>query len=41
VDRVGCDTEVIRRYIQDQEKEEGRLDQLEMAFDEEKPTGSI
>jgi len=30
VDTVGRDTEVIRRYIQDQEAEDERLDQLEI-----------
>jgi putative transposase len=32
VDTVGRDTETIRRYIADQEKEDQRLDQLEMPW---------
>lgn len=32
VDSVGRDTETIRRYIADQEKEDQRLDQLEMPW---------
>ena len=31
VDTVGRDTETIRRYIAEQEKEDRRIDQLEMA----------
>ena len=34
VDTVGRDTERIRRYIQDQEAEDRRLDQLELPIDE-------
>ena len=30
VDKVGRDTEVIRRYIQNQETEDRRMDQLEI-----------
>ena len=37
VDTVGRDTELIRRYIIDQEKEDRRLDQVEMPWIEEKP----
>jgi hypothetical protein len=36
VDTVGRDTELIRRYIAEQEKEDRRLDQLEMPWVEEK-----
>lgn len=32
VDTVGRDTETIRRYIADQEKEDQRVDQLEMPW---------
>jgi putative transposase len=32
VDTVGLDTETTRRYIADQEKEDQRLDQLEMPW---------
>ncbi len=32
VDTVGRDTELIRRYIAEQEKEDQRLDQLEMPW---------
>jgi len=32
VDSVGRDTEVIRKYIQDQEKEDQRLDQMKFGF---------
>ena len=32
LDTVGRDTETIRRYIADQEKEDQRLDQLEMPW---------
>ena len=34
VDTVGRDTEKIRRYIADQEKEDQRLDQMEMPWNE-------
>ena len=37
VDTVGRDTETIRRYIADQDKEDRRLDQLEMPWINEKP----
>ena len=30
MDTVGRDTEIIRKYIQEQEQEDRRLDQLEM-----------
>jgi len=33
VDSVGRNTEVIRRYIREQEKEDQRLDQLKFPFD--------
>ena len=36
VDTVGRDTELIRRYIAEQEKEDRRLDQMEMPWIEEK-----
>ena len=36
VDTVGRDTELIRRYIAEQEKEDRRLDQVEMPWIEEK-----
>ena len=36
VDTVGRDTELIRRYIAEQEKEDRRLDQMEMSWIEEK-----
>ena len=36
VDTVGRDTEMIRRYIADQEKEDRALDQLEMPWVEER-----
>ena len=36
VDAVGRDTELIRRYIIDQEKEDRRLDQMEMPWIEGK-----
>jgi len=36
VDTVGQDTELIRRYIAEQEKEDQRIDQMEMPWIEEK-----
>ena len=36
VDTVGRDTELIRRYIAEQEKEDQRLDQIEMPWIEAK-----
>lgn len=36
VDSVGRDTEVIRRYIREQEQEDQRLDQLEFPQDQER-----
>lgn len=36
VDTVGRDTELIRRYIAEQEKEDQRIDQMEMPWVEEK-----
>jgi len=36
LDTVGRDTEVIRRYIAEQEKEDQRIDQMEMPWIEEK-----
>lgn len=38
VDTVGRDTEKIRRYIQDQEAEDRRLDQLELSEQPQTPT---
>lgn len=35
VDTVGRDTEVIRRYIREQETEDARLDQLELNINQE------
>jgi putative transposase len=35
VDSVGRDTEVIRRYIRDQEVEDSRLDQLELPINKQ------
>ena len=35
VDTVGRDTEVIRRYIREQETEDTRLDQLELNINQE------
>ena len=32
VDSVGRDTEVIRKYIREQEREDQRLDQLQLGF---------
>ena len=36
VDTVGRDTELIRRYIAEQEKEDQRIDQMEMPWIKEK-----
>jgi putative transposase len=36
VDTVGRDTEVIRRYIRNQEAEDQRLDQLELPIDQQR-----
>ena len=36
VDTVGRDTELIRRYIAEQEKEDQRIEQMEMPWIEEK-----
>jgi putative transposase len=36
VDTVGRDTEVIRRYIAEQEEEDRRVDQLELGFESQK-----
>ena len=37
VDTVGRDTEVIRRYIREQEAEDQRLDQLELPLNKQNP----
>ena len=40
VDSVGRNTEVIRRYIREQEREDKRLDQLEFPLTNQEPTES-
>jgi putative transposase len=40
VDTVGRNTEVIRRYIRDQEAEDKRFDQLEFPTDNQEPNNS-
>jgi len=39
VSTVGLDEEVVRRYIRDQQEEDARLEQLNMTYEEQPPSG--
>ena len=39
VSTVGLDEEMVRQYIRDQEKEDQRLEQLNMAWSDQPPSG--
>ena len=36
---VGLDEEVVKKYIRDQEKEDERVDQLSLDFEDPSPSG--
>ena len=39
VSTVGLDEEIVRRYIQDQEQQDARLEQLKLEYPEQPPSG--
>jgi putative transposase len=39
VSTVGLDEETVKNYIREQEKEDERLDQLSLGFEDQSPSG--